>query len=98
MARDAKIKEAEMMGVAPRQPLVKTKLFALDQALEQLEKSLIELDNRLTDVMSMEKPEPTNDVEMPHETCQMADNLQSHVRHVDYLIRRVGSITSRLEI
>lgn len=83
---------------AVREPAVMIKLFALDASLERLEKSLIGLGNRLTQVLSPETPSPASDEKTPPEACPLAESIEARVRHAEYLRSMVEGYVSRLEV
>jgi hypothetical protein len=82
----------------PKEPRVRQKVAELGASLELLEKSLIELGNKLSDVMTPEDTKSTTADPLPHELCVMADQLQSQIRRAEYLRSMIDSYISRLEV
>jgi len=85
---------------AMREPLVLKRMVALGASVELLEKSLVELENRLSPVLAPEVPMPAggNEKDAVQEICPMADQLQVQTRHIDCMRAGVELLLSRLEV
>ena len=72
---------------------------SIKASADGLEKALVKLEERLTPVLRCAEPEPTNPLgEMPEPSLvPAAEHLRGIGRHLEFLIRRVISLTERIE-